>query len=94
MLVPETEQPKTAGKVVMPEDETEKEVTKIFWVPLRAAPATDLHMALNIGAMLIAFISLIRLLDGIMGGIHNHLGMVSVELSRDCSACCSRPSPG
>jgi CNT family concentrative nucleoside transporter len=30
-------------------------------------------MALNIGAMLIAFLALIALFDGIMGGIHNHI---------------------
>ena len=30
-------------------------------------------MALNIAAMLIAFLALIALLDGIMGGIHNHV---------------------
>ena len=30
-------------------------------------------MALNIAAMLIAFLALIALLDGIMGGIHTHI---------------------
>jgi concentrative nucleoside transporter, CNT family len=30
-----------------------------------------LHMALNIGAMLIAFLALVALADGIMGGIHH-----------------------
>jgi CNT family concentrative nucleoside transporter len=73
MLVPETEQPKTAGRVVMPESEekTEKEENLLGAV---ARGTTDgLHMALNIAAMLIAFLALIALTDGIMGGIHQRL---------------------
>jgi CNT family concentrative nucleoside transporter len=73
MLVPETEQPKTAGRVVMPESEekTEKEENLLGAV---ARGTTDgLHMALNIAAMLIAFLALIALTDGIMGGIHQWL---------------------
>jgi CNT family concentrative nucleoside transporter len=37
-----------------------------------------LHLALNIGAMLIAFIGLIALLNGMLGGLHNmrYLGWV------------------
>jgi CNT family concentrative nucleoside transporter len=68
MLVPETEVPKTAGKVVMPKEE---ERTNLLGAIARGT--TDgLHMALNIAAMLIAFLALIALLDGIMGGIHAH----------------------
>jgi len=68
MLVPETEVPKTAGKVVMPKEE---EHTNLLGAIARGT--TDgLHMALNIAAMLIAFLALIALLDGIMGGIHAH----------------------
>src|SRR5271155_2993301 len=73
MLVPETEQPRTAGRVVMPEGEekTEKEENLLGAV---ARGTTDgLHMALNIAAMLIAFLALIALADGIMGGIHQWL---------------------
>ena len=69
MLVPETEVPKTAGKVVMPEGE---EKTNLLGAIARGT--TDgLHMALNIAAMLISFLALIALLDGIMGGIHAHV---------------------
>jgi CNT family concentrative nucleoside transporter len=73
MLVPETEQPKTAGRVVMSEDEekTEKEENLLGAV---ARGTTDgLHLALNIAAMLISFLALIALTNGIMGGIHNWL---------------------
>ena len=77
MLVPETEQPKTAGRVVMNEQEvkTEKEENVLGAV---ARGTTDgLNLALNVAAMLISFLALIALLNGILGGIHNglaHLG--------------------
>jgi CNT family concentrative nucleoside transporter len=73
MLVPETETPKTAGKVVMPQNEEEKEKQENLLGAIARGTGDGLHMALNIGAMLIAFIALIHLVDGIMGGIHNHL---------------------
>ena len=72
MLVPETEIPKTAGTVVMPESEEEKEKQENLLGAIARGTGDGLHMALNIGAMLIAFIALIHLLDGMMGGIHNH----------------------
>jgi CNT family concentrative nucleoside transporter len=77
MLVPETEQPKTAGRVVMPEDDS-KEKENLLGAIARGT-GDGLHMALNIGAMLIAFLALIALADGIMGGIHN--GLVHVGIS-------------
>jgi concentrative nucleoside transporter, CNT family len=73
MLVPETEQPKTAGRVVMSKEEekTEKEENLLGAV---ARGTTDgLHLALNIAAMLISFLALIALTNGIMGGMHNWL---------------------
>src|SRR6202011_3714387 len=78
MLVPETEQPKTAGRVVMSEEEerTEKEENLLGAV---ARGTTDgLHLALNIAAMLISFLALIALINGIMGGIHNWLGSLGI----------------
>ncbi len=74
MLVPETQEPRTAGKVVMPEKEAEKEKEENLLGAIARGTSDGLHMALNIGAMLIAFIALIHLLDGLMGGIHNHIG--------------------
>ncbi len=73
MLVPETEQAKTAGEVVMSaeEEKTEKEENLLGAI---ARGTTDgLHLALNIAAMLISFLALIALTNGIMGGIHNHI---------------------
>jgi concentrative nucleoside transporter, CNT family len=37
-------------------------------------------MALNIAAMLISFLALVALLDGIMGGIHTHIAWFPVSL--------------
>src|SRR5579863_10000866 len=74
MLVPETEQAKTAGKVIMSaeEEKTEKEENLLGAI---ARGTTDgLHLALNIAAMLISFLALIALINGIFGGIHNHAG--------------------
>ena len=76
MLVPETEQPKTAGRVVMSEDEvkTEKEENVLGAV---ARGTTDgLNLALNVAAMLISFLALIALSNGILGGIHNGLAHI------------------
>jgi CNT family concentrative nucleoside transporter len=73
MLVPETEQPKTAGRVVMSEAETENEKHENLLGAIARGTSDGLHMALNIGAMLIAFLALVALLDGILGGIHHYI---------------------
>jgi CNT family concentrative nucleoside transporter len=78
MLVPETEQPKTAGRVVMSEEEVEAEKTENLLGAIARGTTDGLHLALNIAAMLISFLALIALTNGILGGIHNglaHFGM-------------------
>jgi CNT family concentrative nucleoside transporter len=72
MLVPETEQPLTAGRVEMPEMEKESNILGA----IARGTVDGLHLALNVGAMLITFIALLALLNAIMGGIHNwsHMG--------------------
>jgi len=77
MLVPETEQPKTAGRVVMPEEDG-KEKENLLGAIARGT-GDGLHMALNIGAMLIAFLALIALADGLLGGIHNGLAHIGIS---------------
>lgn len=73
MLVPETEQPKTAGRVVMSDEETKIEKEENLLGAVARGTTDGLNLALNIAAMLISFLALIALTNGIMGGIHNGL---------------------
>jgi CNT family concentrative nucleoside transporter len=73
MLVPETEQPKTAGRVVMDADGENAEKKENLLGAISRGTTDGLHLALNIAAMLISFLALIALIDGIFGGIHNHV---------------------
>jgi concentrative nucleoside transporter, CNT family len=67
MLVPETEEPLTAGRVEMPQMEKESNILGA----IARGTSDGLHLALNVGAMLITFIALLALLNAMMGGIHN-----------------------
>ncbi|HTP67597.1 MAG TPA: nucleoside transporter C-terminal domain-containing protein [Dongiaceae bacterium] len=80
MLVPETEQPLTAGRVEMPQMEKESNVLGA----IARGTSDGLHLALNVGAMLITFIALLALLNAIMGGIHNwpHMGWFPDSLQK------------
>ncbi|HTQ61710.1 MAG TPA: nucleoside transporter C-terminal domain-containing protein [Candidatus Solibacter sp.] len=69
MLVPETEQPLTAGRVEMPEMEKDTN----FLGAISRGTVDGLHLALNVGAMLISFIALLYLVNAMMGGAHNWL---------------------
>jgi len=80
MLVPETENPKTAGRVVMSAEEEEKEKKENLLGAIARGTTDGLYMALNIAAMLISFLALIALLDGMMGGIHAHVGWFPASL--------------
>jgi concentrative nucleoside transporter, CNT family len=74
MLVPETEQAKTAGRVVMSAEEEEAEKKENLIGAIARGTTDGLHLALNIAAMLISFLALIALVDGIFGGIHHWIG--------------------
>ncbi len=80
MLVPETEVPKTAGRVVMSEEEVELEKNQNLLGAIARGTTDGLHMALNIAAMLISFLALVALFDGIMGGIHAHIAWFPASL--------------
>jgi concentrative nucleoside transporter, CNT family len=75
MLVPETEQPKTMGTVHMENVERDSN----FLAAIARGTTEGLGMAINVGAMLIAFLALIALSNGIMGGIHNWLAGHGVQ---------------
>ena len=63
LLIPETEESKTAGDVTI---DVEAEDVNIIDAAARGA-GKGITLALNIGGMLIAFIALIYLVDGILG---------------------------
>jgi concentrative nucleoside transporter, CNT family len=72
MLVPETEQPLTAGTVKIDVSELEDRPANVLDAATKGT--TDgLFLALNVAAMLISFLALVALADGILGGTHNLL---------------------
>jgi concentrative nucleoside transporter, CNT family len=73
MLVPETESPATQGVVKMPENVEHKEENLLGAVTRGTIDGGNL--ALNVAIMLISFLALIALLDGILGGTHNWLAV-------------------
>lgn len=78
MLVPETEQPKTAGRVVMSEEEVETEKKENLLGAVARDTTDGLYLALNIAAMLVSFLALIALTNAILGGVHNGLAHYSI----------------
>ena len=70
VLMPETGKPVTAGSVKI---EVERPGVNIIDAASRGA-SDGLHLALNVAAMLIAFIALIAMMNGILGGIHGVRG--------------------
>ncbi|MBP1595937.1 MAG: Na+ dependent nucleoside transporter [Acidobacteria bacterium] len=90
MLVPETEAPVTASRSTKPAGAGEPlPETRVDTVEMPrdsnvlgaiSRGTTDgLHLALNVGAMLIAFLALIALANGILGGIHNSLARAGFQ---------------
>jgi len=71
MIVPETEAARTAGKVTMPEDPEHK--GENFLGAIARGTSDGLNLAINVAAMLISFLALIALLNGIMGWTHYHV---------------------
>jgi CNT family concentrative nucleoside transporter len=71
MLVPETEQPKTAGRVEMSETDLHKDANVLGAIARGTIDGGQL--AFNVAIMLISFIALVALLNGIMGGIHHYV---------------------
>jgi concentrative nucleoside transporter, CNT family len=67
IFIPETGKPATAGRV---EIRVEKSAVNVIDAAAQGA-GDGLRLALNVGAMLIAFISLIALVNGILGWIHS-----------------------
>src|SRR5215471_18819526 len=78
IFIPETEKPATAGKV-----DVKIENTAVNIIDAAGQGAGDgLHLALNVAAMLIAFLALIAMVNGILNGIHGlpYMGWVPPSL--------------
>ena len=71
MLVPETEVPATEGQVHVPESQEHKEENLLGAIARGTIDGGQL--AFNVAIMLISFLALIALLNGVMGGVHNWL---------------------
>jgi CNT family concentrative nucleoside transporter len=71
IFIPETEKPATAGRVDV---KIEKAAVNVIDAAAQGA-GDGLHLALNIGGMLIAFLALIAMVNGILGWVHTLPGM-------------------
>jgi CNT family concentrative nucleoside transporter len=78
MLVPETGSPETAGTVKI---DVPKPGVNVIDAAARGA-GEGLHLALNIGGMLIAFLALIALMNGIMAWGHSLAGWFPESLEK------------
>ena len=78
MIVPETEEPVTRGNVKI---EVEKPGVNIIDAAARGA-SDGVHLAINIVGMLIAFLAIIALVNGLMRGIHGWAGWFPQSLQQ------------
>ncbi len=72
MLVPETQLPATLGHVYMPPDERHQSENLLGAIARGTLDGG--RLAFNVAIMLISFIALIALVNGIFGGLHGWLG--------------------
>src|SRR5204863_9780758 len=66
MFVPETDTPKTMGTVRLEVERTDVNVIDAAG----RGTSEGLQLALNVGAMLISFLALVALVDGLLGVVH------------------------
>jgi CNT family concentrative nucleoside transporter len=78
MLVPETEKPLTAGRVEMPPSQKESNILGA----IARGTVDGLHLALNVGAMLITFLALLALVNAMMGWTHLHISWFPYSLQQ------------
>jgi CNT family concentrative nucleoside transporter len=76
MFVPETETPETRGTVTLQIEKTDVNVIDAAG----RGTAEGLHLAMNVGAMLISFVAMIFLLNGILGAIGNAIGVPGLSM--------------
>jgi CNT family concentrative nucleoside transporter len=78
LMVPETEEPETSGSL---EIVVEKRDVNVIDAAARGA-GEGLHLALNVGAMLLAFVALIHLCNGVLGWGGGLVGFPDLSLER------------
>jgi CNT family concentrative nucleoside transporter len=72
MLVPETEMPKTMGSVRLEVEKTDVNVIDA----MGRGTGEGLHLALNVGAMLISFLAMVALVNYVLGYLHLSLQQI------------------
>lgn len=78
MIIPETETPETIGTV-----KTTFEKNSVNMIDAATTGAGDgLRLALNVGAMLLAFVALIAMLNGLLGWAGSWFGLESLTFER------------
>jgi CNT family concentrative nucleoside transporter len=80
MLVPETEQPRTAGTVEISKEEMHKDSNILGAIARGTIDGGQL--AFNVAIMLISFLALIAMVNGIMGWTHNHVGFFPESIQK------------
>lgn len=80
MLVPETEQPKTAGTVEISKEELHKDSNILGAIARGTIDGGQL--AFNVAIMLISFLALIAMVNGLMGWTHNHVGFFPESIQK------------
>jgi CNT family concentrative nucleoside transporter len=75
MLMPETEEPKSE----LPDQSNDEAPVNVIDAAAGGA-SSGLQLALNVGAMLLAFVALIALLNGVLGGIGAWVGQPDLTL--------------
>jgi CNT family concentrative nucleoside transporter len=81
MLVPETEVPKTMGTVRLEVEQTDVNVIDAAG----RGTGEGLHLALNVGAMLISFLALVALVNYILGAFGHQAARMGVASLQDFS---------
>ncbi|HJU41252.1 MAG TPA: NupC/NupG family nucleoside CNT transporter [Vicinamibacterales bacterium] len=76
MFVPETETPETRGTVKLQIEKTDVNVIDAAG----RGTSEGLHLAMNVGAMLISFVAMIFLLNGILNAIGNAIGIPGLSM--------------
>ncbi|GED21634.1 NupC/NupG family nucleoside CNT transporter [Halomonas halmophila] len=81
LIMPETETPNDSVSTAEQELEAEDQPSNVLDAAASGA-SSGLRLAANVGAMLLAFIGMIALVNGILGGVGGWFGMESLSLEQ------------